>query len=134
MADVPPQQPGVLVVDDDPSLLTLLYLALRDHGLTVWTATDGAQAVEVYRKHHASILAVLLDGRLPGTDGPATLAALRQVNPAVRCCLVTDPPGRHGRADPSALGGALVLQRPFGFGRLVQILVRLAVPQGTAGR
>src|SRR5262249_18449647 len=129
-----PQQPGVLVVDDDPSLVTLLYLALRDHGLTVWTAADGAQAVEGYRKHRASILAVLLDGRLPETDGLQTLAAPRRINPAVRCCLVTDPPGRRGLADPSALGGALVLQRPFGFGRLVQILVRLAVPQGAVDR
>jgi DNA-binding NtrC family response regulator len=132
MADLPPQQPGVLVVDDDPSLLTLLYLALRDHGLTVWTAADEGHAVKVYRKYHDSILAVLLDGRLSGSDGQSIVAALRQVNPAVRCCLVTDPPGRR-KSDAPTPDGVEVLQRPFGFGRLVQMLLRLAAPQRAAG-
>jgi CheY-like chemotaxis protein len=119
MADLPPQQPGVLVVDNDPSLLTLLYLALHDHGLTVWTAADGEQAVQVYRKHHKSILAVLL-------DQSATVTALRRINPGVRCCLVSDTVGRLGKSSPPAPDGVEVLQKPFGFGRLVQVLLRLA--------
>jgi DNA-binding NtrC family response regulator len=133
MADLSPQQPGVLVVDDDPSLLTLLYLALQDHGLTVWTAADEGQAVKVYHKYHDSILAVLLDSRPSGSNGQATVAALRQINPAVRCCLVTDPPGRQRKADAPAPDDVEVLQRPFGFGRLVQVLLRLAAPRRAAG-
>jgi DNA-binding NtrC family response regulator len=116
----------VLAVADDASVLTFLYLSLRDHGLTVWAARDGEHAIEVYRKHHASIRAVLLDVRLSGESGPATLAALRQVNPAVRYCLVTDGAGRHDAAQLLRRGAAEVLHKPFEFSTLLRALLRLA--------
>ena len=43
-------QRGILVVDDDALLLTLLNLALQKHGFTVWLASDGVKALEVYQR------------------------------------------------------------------------------------
>jgi CheY-like chemotaxis protein len=76
-------------VDDDPVILELLKLTLRLHGFTVWLATSGQEALELYRQHFAEIAALLLDVRMPGWDGPETLKAVQTVNPAVRFCFMT---------------------------------------------
>src|SRR3954470_11871134 len=68
---------GVLVVDDEECVRDVLDAMLRQQGFAVWLAADGWEALEVYRLHLAAIDLVLLDVRMPGLDGPATLTALR---------------------------------------------------------
>jgi CheY-like chemotaxis protein len=131
-AATPP--PGVLLVDDDSSVLFLLYSIFREHGLTVWAAPGGEAAVKIYRRHHEVIGAVLLDVRMPGMDGPETLAALRQINPDVRACFASGDTGRYTEADLLRMGAVLVFQKPFSVTEVAQTLARLAAPQGTPAR
>src|SRR5581483_10924218 len=76
---------GILVVDDEECVRTVLDLALRQQGFVVWLAADAQGALDLYRRHHDTIDVVLLDVRMPGSDGPQTLLALQRVNPQVRC-------------------------------------------------
>ncbi|HET7487605.1 MAG TPA: EAL domain-containing protein [Acidimicrobiales bacterium] len=65
----------VLVVDDDPTVRTLLALTLGDAGLAVDQASTGSQALEMARTGGYSV--VLLDNRMPGMTGMEVLAELR---------------------------------------------------------
>jgi CheY-like chemotaxis protein len=130
MTNAPTPPAGVLVVDDDSSVLFLLYTVFRKHGLTVWAAPNGEAAVKIYRRHHASIGAELLDVRMPGMDGPDTMAALQQINPAVRACFASADTGRYSEADLVRRGAVLVLQKPFSIAEVARTLARLAAPQG----
>jgi len=66
----------ILHVEDDPSLRNLVRIALeRLGGFAVCTAADGAEALELARRHGADL--VLLDLDLPGQDGVAVLRELR---------------------------------------------------------
>jgi CheY-like chemotaxis protein len=47
----------------------------------VWLAAGGQEALDLYQRHREAIDVVLLDVRMPGLDGPQTLAALRALNP-----------------------------------------------------
>ena len=87
----PRANPGVLVVDDDGMARDVLQTALRREGFDVWLAAGGVEAVDIYRTllNDNNIIAVLLDVRMPGMDGPQTLNALRRLNPEVRCCFIT---------------------------------------------
>src|SRR5690349_11978266 len=76
---------GVLVVDDQEGVRGVLGAMLRQEGFAVWLAADGWEAIDLYRSRRAAIDLVLLDVRMPGLDGPATLAALRGLDPRVRC-------------------------------------------------
>src|SRR5689334_22546953 len=100
-----PASPGVLVVDDDPMVLRLLLAALPGYGFTVWPASSGPAALEVYRRQREDIAVVLLDVRMPGLDGPQTLAQLQCLNPAVACCFMTGFAGNYSDEDLRARGG-----------------------------
>lgn len=107
------KQPGILVVDDEDMLLSLLDVVLRGQGFAVFTASSGQDAVAIYQANQAAIDMVLLDVRMPGMDGPTTLLALRQINPAVRCCFMSGELGTVKIDDLLALGAERVFFKPF---------------------
>jgi CheY-like chemotaxis protein len=103
----------VLLVEDEPAVLRMLDFALRSHAFTVRRAARGEAAVEVYQRHRETIAVVLLDVQMPEMDGPQTLAALRAVDPEVRCVFMSGHTGRYTDEELRALGVAHVLQKPF---------------------
>src|SRR5436305_829221 len=74
LAQPTPGRPAVLVVDDCPAVCLTLGAWLRAHGLVVWLAGGGPQAVELLRLCGADL--AVLEVYLRGWDGPRTLAAL----------------------------------------------------------
>jgi DNA-binding response OmpR family regulator len=66
----------VLVVDDEPSLVSTIGYNLRREGHEVVTATDGARAVEVARREKPDL--IVLDLMLPRMDGLDVCRAIRQ--------------------------------------------------------
>src|SRR3954462_3555112 len=82
-------QRAVLVVDDEDYLRSILGALLQQAGYAVLLAATGEEAIEVYRRHAGAIHLVLLDVRLPGQGGVATLDALRALDPRLRCCVMS---------------------------------------------
>jgi CheY-like chemotaxis protein len=120
-----PQRPGVLVVDDEHLVLAMLQLSLERNGFDVWLAGSGCEAIHLYQVHRNQIDVVLLDVRMPGLDGPATLDALRDLNPDVQVCFMS---GDTGAYEPEALlkrGAAHVIAKPFRLDDLAKGLRRL---------
>ena len=64
----------VLLVDDEPLILTTTAEALRAHGYRVLATDDGGEALRIVRDHGDGIHLVLTDMMMPGIDG-ASLAA-----------------------------------------------------------
>ncbi len=68
---------NILLVDDDPDLLRVAQLSLRNVGhWNVQLARSGCEALAVARQSRPDL--IVLDIMMPGMDGPQTLAALRQ--------------------------------------------------------
>ena len=84
-----PEKPPVtiLLVDDDPLVLELGRELLEHLGYRVETASDPAQALEVFQRQGADL--VLLDYQLPGTDGYQLLQKLRALDAGVRVLVAT---------------------------------------------
>ena len=117
---------GILVVDDEEDLRALLSIGLRQQGFAVWLAADGHEALELYRRHREFIDVALLDVRMPGQDGPQTLAALYKVNPQIRCCFMSGDFGSHTEEKLRSLGAAAVLPKPFRLAEVAHQLWELA--------
>ena len=69
----------VLVVDDDPALLTLVADTLRRDGFEVFTAFSGPQALEMIKQQGLPHLAVV-DVMMPGMDGFEFCRAIQEVS------------------------------------------------------
>ncbi len=123
---IAPRPAGVLVVDDQRAVRDVIQAGLQQEGFALWLAADGWEAVDLYGSHREAIDVVLLDIRMPGLDGPHTLAALRGLNPRVCCCFMTGDPGAYSRQDLQDLGAATVLAKPFRMTDVARMVRHLA--------
>lgn len=64
----------ILIVDDQPSSLTLLHELLQGMA-TLYFATDGIAALELVQQHNPDL--IILDIEMPGMDGLAVCRALK---------------------------------------------------------
>jgi DNA-binding NtrC family response regulator len=116
---------SVLIVDDDRAVLRLFALVLQRAGFAVRTAASGREAVDIYRQDPAQIGLVLLDVKMPDQNGPDTLAALRAINPAVRCCFITGESSSPTDEDLLSKGALAVLKKPVAHDDLTLTLRKL---------
>jgi two-component system alkaline phosphatase synthesis response regulator PhoP len=66
----------ILIVDDEPSIITIVSAYLKPEGYEVFTAADGNQAIKAFHAFKPDL--VILDVMLPGMDGIEVLARLRR--------------------------------------------------------
>jgi Fe-S oxidoreductase/ActR/RegA family two-component response regulator len=82
----------ILVVDDEPDILTFLSTVLEDQGANVIQAGDGEEALELAVKEKPDL--VTLDLSLPGKNGGYVFEEIRK-NPeiaATKVCIITGKP------------------------------------------
>ncbi|MDQ1545923.1 MAG: two-component system, OmpR family, operon response regulator KdpE [Actinomycetota bacterium] len=65
----------ILIADDDPQILRALRVTLRARGYEIFTADDGAQALEMAAENHPDL--VVLDLGMPKLDGVEVIQGLR---------------------------------------------------------
>lgn len=71
----------ILCVDDEPTQLMLLRLALTRAGFKVLEAGDGQQGIELAVQNQPAL--ILMDLMMPGMDGATAIWHLKQ-NPATK--------------------------------------------------
>jgi CheY-like chemotaxis protein len=71
----------VLLVDDEEVVRQVAASMLKSLGFDVLEATDGQEAVEIFRKHKNEITLVLLDLTMPRMSGEETFDEIRKIIP-----------------------------------------------------
>ena len=90
MTGTPSPDPIRVLIADDQRVVRdglAMLVALIDDVEVVGTASDGAEAVRLAEDHQPDV--VLMDLRMPGTDGIAATADLRQRLPSTRVLVLT---------------------------------------------
>ena len=83
----------LLLVDDEEGIRKVLGIALSDAGYTVFTAKNGEEALNIFRKEIPPI--VLTDIKMPGMDGVELLQKIKHENPDTEVIMITG----HGDMD-----------------------------------
>jgi PAS domain S-box-containing protein len=77
----------VLVADDEPSVRALTAQILSSAGYQVIVASDGEQALSIFKELWADIRLVLLDMMMPRVSGEEVFRRMRVIDPSVRVLL-----------------------------------------------
>jgi CheY-like chemotaxis protein len=111
----------ILVIDDDPSFLSVLRPILLDQGFNVLVSSSGAKGLNMLQYAPKGIHVVLLDYNMPSFDGGDTLQYLRQLSPAVKIVALT---GVDHRLLPQTFRAGVdsILTKPLRNSELVQTI------------
>ena len=113
----------ILVVDDEKDILNTLRGSLEDEGFEVWTAGDGAEAMQLVRTKHPDI--IFLDIWLPGMDGIQTLKAIKEFDADIEVVIMTG----HGTVNTAVqaikLGASDFLEKPLSLDTILETIRRI---------
>jgi DNA-binding NtrC family response regulator len=118
---------SLLIVDDEPNILSTLRRALELEDYTVEVAGSGKIALEKARVR--SFDGVLLDVAMPEMDGLATLAALRELRPELPVMMMSGNATLATAVAATKLGACDFLEKPLTTDKVlitVQNALRLA--------
>jgi len=110
----PPEQPiGVLMIDDDAMIRDIASEILGEFGLTVLTAADGADGIEMFRKHRQDVDVIMLDLTMPHMSGEECFKLLKQIDSKVPIIICSG----YGESDTieqlEGLSPAAYVHKPF---------------------
>jgi two-component system response regulator HydG len=116
------QQPSVLVVDDESSILDTLRILLRKEGYEVTTAQGGKAGLEQIRSGNHAI--VLTDVRMPQVSGLGILQSAKDQDPETPVILMTAQASLQTAIQAVNQGAFHYIQKPFSNDELLTILRR----------
>ena len=119
-------KPTILIVDDEPGVRTALTGVLNDEGYEVETVASGEACLE--RMARGGVDLIVLDVWLPGMDGLATLARLRERQVDAQIVLISG----HGNIESAVraikMGAFDFVEKPLSLEKTV-LVVRNALRQ-----
>ena len=121
---------SILIVEDDPDMVTAIRTILGDAGAKIETATDGNAAITAATEFDPDL--VVLDAMLPKRSGFLVLEKLksagkkRGARPFV--IMITGNEGSRHKAYAELLGVSDYIRKPFAMDRLIHAVEKLLRP------
>jgi two-component system cell cycle sensor histidine kinase/response regulator CckA len=112
----------ILLVDDEEFIRELGVEVLGQAGYTVLTASNGEQALEVYRKEQAHIDLIILDLIMPGMGGSKCLAELRKIGPQARILIASGYSPDASTKGALETGAAGFINKPYDNKQLLDLV------------
>ncbi|MGC8551840.1 MAG: response regulator [Phycisphaerae bacterium] len=113
----------ILVVDDDPDVLTTITTALSTTGAKVLSASDGNTAVEIAERDNPDV--IILDMMLPKRSGFLVMDRVKAKKPRggkPHVIMITGNLGTRHKTYAESLGVEEYLNKPFRMDRLVSAI------------
>ena len=104
---------SILVVDDEETIREVAAMMLEEMGFSTLTASDGVEAVEIYRRYQKEISAVVLDMTMPRMDGKVCFRELRRINRDVKVILSSGYSEEDATSRFQGQGLAGFIQKPY---------------------
>ncbi|GFO62263.1 ATP-binding protein [Geomonas paludis] len=117
-----PEGAMVLIVDDEEMVRLVCRAMLRGLGYRTMVASDGPEAVALFREHADEIGVVIMDLSMPQMDGMTAAEHLRSIRPDVRIVLSSGFSAAEEARRLSGHQGARFIQKPYDLVSLKQVL------------
>jgi two-component system KDP operon response regulator KdpE len=111
--------PGrILVVDDEPDLVTILTKYFSEAGYAVDAAAHGGDALIAVSHYRPDV--VVLDVMMEGLNGVQVLERIRALDPAIRVIMISGSTDASLKPRAMAMGAFAYVAKPVGLGQLHQ--------------
>ena len=77
----------ILIIDDDPNIVELLTLFLKENGSDVYSGSTAESGLALARKYRVDL--ILLDIMLPDSNGVEALKSLQKIAPHTPAIMIT---------------------------------------------
>ena len=108
----------LMVVDDEERFLVTTKKLLQKKDIDVVTASSGAEALEKLREHAVHV--VILDVKMPGMDGVATLKEIKRQFPMVEVIMLTGHATVESAVEGLKTGAVDYLMKPADLDQLLE--------------
>lgn len=113
----------IIVIDDDPNILTVLYNMLVKGGHTVRIAHDGNEGVRLFSERRADL--IVTDIIMPEKDGMETILDIRRKDRTVKIIAISggaDFVPDHYLDTAQLFGAHRILEKPFSLDQLLCVV------------
>lgn len=110
---------GILVVDDDPSILHLFTRVLCKEGYSVSSTTSSVEALGMVEREKFDL--VICDINMPDVNGLELVRALRRSDEDTSAIIVTAAPHMNSAIEALELGAVRYLMKPVSFDRIREV-------------
>lgn len=112
ISDSAPMEGTILVVDDEEVVRDVVSKLVRSLGFEVLTASDGIQALEVFKLKSDEIKLVLMDMTMPRMNGMDAFVQMQEIDPDARVIIISGHSAESTSSEMMKLGIRRVLQKP----------------------
>jgi signal transduction histidine kinase/ActR/RegA family two-component response regulator len=113
---------SILFVDDEEPILSSGKLLLELRGFRVTVATDGNEALELFRSDPAAFDVVVTDETMPGMTGLKLAEEILRIRPDIPVILVTGFSETATPAETQAVGVHTVLMKPMEIDKVAEVV------------
>jgi excisionase family DNA binding protein len=115
-------RPRILVVEDEPAILSLIAKTLSVADYDVDEAPDGTTAMELLGSRHYDLL--VTDLMMPGMDGLSVIREGRRHAPDLPVIIITGKPTEGTAIEAVNMGVSGYLTKPFRIVRVLAVVAR----------
>ncbi|MFH1687330.1 MAG: response regulator [bacterium] len=115
-----PQQPSILVVDDELLIRDLLYDFFNEQGWQIAVAENGEKALSILQQKKVDL--VLTDLKMPQMDGLALTSKVQQDFPDIPVVIMTGYPSVESAVTALRRKVADYVTKPFNISELLKIV------------
>jgi DNA-binding NtrC family response regulator len=101
----------ILVVDDEIDVCDFVKNFFEERGVKVFTALNGAEAVSVVQRERPNL--ILLDIKMKGMDGLATLRQIKELDKDAKVIMVTALEDQDKMEEAYKLGAVDYITKPL---------------------
>ena len=132
----PRHEEGILVVDDEPSILMVAHRFLTQQGYKVRMAKSASEALELFQAHRSEIQLVITDIMMPFGDGWQLIQRVRELDPHLPILVMSGVLTPSLRLQMEAIEACGFLAKPFAaeglLAKLRELLPVNAISPGSA--
>jgi len=118
--------PSIMIIDDDPHILSLLDIYLSKKGVKAVTCSSAKEALSILRS--SQIKLALVDICMPGMTGVELIQHIQKITPSTHVIMITGMGDMEVARQCMQLGAKDFITKPFDFEYLETSILAELIP------